>query len=219
MALNLKKTESDENKQTTASNHSESNSDPGKADPPYSQEYFDLMDMIDNTNKQIEYYKMIYTAEIDGLPKRRHSLKTHFIYNVIFLILLLGYDYFHLTVIVMGGGMIIRTITGLIALGVLIIATIYMIGHTIRACILYQINILPDFMTDYLQKYNIHTMVEEEAYCRDVLRQMLAYETTLAHIKKTAPKTAAEINAAMSEISAMNFDIKEFHYNAGRTIK
>lgn len=190
-----------------------------KSDPPYSQEYFDLMDMIDNTDKQIEYYKMVYTAEIDGLPKRRHSLKTHFIYNVIFLILLLGYDYFHLTVIVMGGGMILRTITGLIALGVLILATIYMIGHSIRAYILYQINMLPDFMTDYLQKYNIHTMVEEEAYCRNVLRQMLAYETTLAHIKKAAPKTTTEINAAMSEISAMNFDIKDFHYNAGRTIK
>ncbi len=190
-----------------------------KSDPPYSQEYFDLMDMIDNTDKQIEYYKMVYTAEIDGLPKRRHSLKTHFIYNVIFLILLLGYDYFHLTVIVMGGGMILRTITGLIALGVLILATIYMIGHTIRAYILYQINMLPDFMTDYLQKYNIHTMVEEEAYCRNVLRQMLTYETTLAHIKKAAPKTTTEINAAMSEISAMNFDIKDFHYNAGRTIK
>lgn len=190
-----------------------------KSDPPYSQEYFDLMDMIDNTDKQIDYYKMVYTAEIDGLPKRRHSLKTHFIYNVIFLILLLGYDYFHLTVIVMGGGMILRTITGLIALGVLILATIYMIGHTIRAYILYQINMLPDFMTDYLQKYNIHTMVEEEAYCRNVLRQMLAYETTLAHIKKAAPKTTTEINAAMSEISAMNFDIKDFHYNAGRTIK
>lgn len=190
-----------------------------KSDPPYSQEYFNLMDMIDNTDKQIEYYKMVYTAEIDGLPKRRHSLKTHFIYNVIFLILLLGYDYFHLTVIVMGGGMILRTITGLIALGVLILATIYMIGHTIRAYILYQINMLPDFMTDYLQKYNIHTMVEEEAYCRNVLRQMLAYETTLSHIKKAAPKTTTEINAAMSEISAMNFDIKDFHYNAGRTIK
>ena len=121
-----------------------------KSDPPYSQEYFDLMDMIDNTDKQIEYYKMVYTAEIDGLPKRRHSLKTHFIYNVIFLILLLGYDYFHLTVIVMGGGMILRTITGLIALGVLILATIYMIGHTIRAYILYQINMLPDFMTDVI---------------------------------------------------------------------
>ena len=144
---------------------------------------------------------MVYTAEIDGLPKRRHSLKTHFIYNVIFLILLLGYDYFHLTVIVMGGGMILRTITGLIALGVLILATIYMIGHTIRAYILYQINMLPDFMTDYLQKYNIHTMVEEEAYCRNVLRQMLAYETTLAHIKKAAPKTTTEINAAMKEAS------------------
>lgn len=190
-----------------------------KSDPPYSQEYFDLMDMIDNTDKQIEYYKMVYTAELDGLPKRRHSLKTHFIYNVIFLILLLGYDYFHLTVIVMGGGMILRTITGLIALGVLILATIHMIGHTIRAYILYQINVLPDFMTDYLKKYNIHTMVEEEAYCRNVLRQMLAYETTLAHIKKATPKTTTEINAAMNEISAMNFDIKDFHYNAGQTVK
>lgn len=77
-----------------------------KSDPPYSQEYFDLMDMIDNTDKQIDYYKMVYTAEIDGLPKRRLSLKT-----------------------------------------------------------------------------------------------------------------TTEINAAMSEISAMNFDIKDFHYNAGRTIK
>lgn len=28
-----------------------------KSDPPYSQEYFDLMDMIDNTDKQIDYYK------------------------------------------------------------------------------------------------------------------------------------------------------------------
>lgn len=216
--LNLKANDQEppKNKPTIEADFSET---ADKSDPPYSQEYFDLMDMIDNTDKQIEYYKMVYTAEIDGLPKRRHSLKTHFIYNVIFLILLLGYDYFHLTVIVMGGGMILRTITGLIALGVLILATIYMIGHSIRAYILYQINMLPDFMTDYLQKYNIHTMVEEEAYCRNVLRQMLAYETTLAHIKKAAPKTTTEINAAMSEISAMNFDIKDFHYNAGRTIK
>lgn len=216
--LNLKANDQEppKNKPTIEADFSET---ADKSDPPYSQEYFDLMDMIDNTDKQIEYYKMVYTAEIDGLPKRRHSLKTHFIYNVIFLILLLGYDYFHLTVIVMGGGMILRTITGLIALGVLILATIYMIGHTIRAYILYQINMLPDFMTDYLQKYNIHTMVEEEAYCRNVLRQMLAYETTLAHIKKAAPKTTTEINAAMSAISAMNFDIKDFHYNAGRTIK
>lgn len=216
--LNLKANDQEppKNKPTIEADLSET---ADKSDPPYSQEYFDLMDMVDNTDKQIEYYKMVYTAEIDGLPKRRHSLKTHFIYNVIFLILLLGYDYFHLTVIVMGGGMILRTITGLIALGVLILATIYMIGHTIRAYILYQINMLPDFMTDYLQKYNIHTMVEEEAYCRNVLRQMLAYETTLAHIKKAAPKTTTEINAAMSEISAMNFDIKDFHYNAGRTIK
>ena len=48
---------------------------------------------------------------------------------------------------------------------------------------------------------------------------MLGYETTLAHITKAVPKTTTEINAAMSEISAMNFDIKDFHYNAGRTIK
>ena len=217
LTLKAKDSESSENEPIIETDIFQSDADP--SEPPYSQEYFDLMDMIDNTDKQIEYYKMVYTAEIDGLPKRRHSLKTHFIYNVIFLILLLGYDYFHLTVIVMGGGMILRTITGLIALGVLILATIYMIGHTIRAYILYQINMLPDFMTDYLQKYNIHTMVEEEAYCRNVLRQMLAYETTLAHIKKAAPKTTTEINAAMSEISAMNFDIKDFHYNAGRTIK
>lgn len=49
-----------------------------KSDPPYSQEYFDLMDMIDNTDKQIEYYKMVYTAEIDGLPKEEAQSENTF---------------------------------------------------------------------------------------------------------------------------------------------
>lgn len=176
LTLKAKDSESSENEPIIETDIFQSDADP--SDSPYSQEYFDLMDMIDNTGKQIEYYKMVYTAEIDGLAKRRHSLKTHFLYNVVFLIC-----------------------------------------RVIRAYIIYQINVRAGFMTDYLQKHDIHTMIEEEAYCRKILQQMLGYETTLAHITKAVPKTTTEINAAMSEISAMNFDIKDFHYNAGRTIK
>ena len=177
------------------------------------------MDMIDNTGKQIEYYKMIYTAEIDGLAKRRHSLKTHFLYNVVFLICLIIFDSLFSNIMLSGGGVVMQTYEGWIAVGALILGTIYMICRVIRAYIIYQINVRAGFMTDYLQKHDIHTMIEEEAYCRKILQQMLGYETTLAHITKAVPKTTTEINAAMSEISAMNFDIKDFHYNAGRTIK
>lgn len=217
LTLKAKDSESSENEPIIETDIFQSDADP--SDSPYSQEYFDLMDMIDNTGKQIEYYKMIYTAEIDGLAKRRHSLKTHFLYNVVFLICLIIFDSLFSNIMLSGGGVVMQTYEGWIAVGALILGTIYMICRVIRAYIIYQINVRAGFMTDYLQKYDIHTMIEEEAYCRKILQQMLGYETTLAHITKAVPKTTTEINAAMSEISAMNFDIKDFHYNAGRTIK
>lgn len=68
LTLKAKDSESSENEPIIETDIFQSDADP--SDSPYSQEYFDLMDMIDNTGKQIEYYKMVYTAEIDGLAKK-----------------------------------------------------------------------------------------------------------------------------------------------------
>ena len=110
LTLKAKDSESSENEPIIETDIFQSDADP--SDSPYSQEYFDLMDMIDNTGKQIEYYKMVYTAEIDGLAKRRHSLKTHFLYNVVFLICLIIFDSLFSNIMLSGGGVVMQTYEG-----------------------------------------------------------------------------------------------------------
>ena len=129
LTLKAKDSESSENEPIIETDIFQSDADP--SDSPYSQEYFDLMDMIDNTGKQIEYYKMVYTAEIDGLAKRRHSLKTHFLYNDVFLICLIIFDSLFSNIMLSGGGVVMQTYEGWIAVGALILGTIYMICRVI----------------------------------------------------------------------------------------
>lgn len=183
-----------------------------------SHRYFDLMNLIDTTKKKIDYNKMVFTSEIDGVAKRRKSLKNHFTYNLVFLICLLVFDSQYAWLMGSGASIMLQAAETWIAIGALIVATIYMIARVIRAFLIYWINTMSGFMEDYLIKHDIHTMIEEEAYCRTVLRQILDYEKTINRISKKI-ETESDIQTAMDEISLMNFDIKEYHYNAGRSNK
>lgn len=183
-----------------------------------SQGYFDLMNLMDATGKKIDYNKMVYTSEIDGLAKRRKSLKDNFVYNLVFLIVLFIFDIFYANLMFGQASVMLQAAETWIAIGALCVATLYMIYRVIRAYIIYKVNVISGFMEDYLIKHDIHTMVEEEEYCRKILRRMLDYEATVSRLSKTV-RTDSDIQAAMDEISRMNFDIKEFHYNAGRSNK
>lgn len=182
-------------------------------------EYGDLLDLLDTTKKQIDYNKNIYTSEIEGIEKRRKSLKTTFTYNLFFLILLFLFDLFFSKVMMSSGGIVMQAGETWIGIGGLFVANIYMIIRVIKALIIYGINISPEFMIQYVVKHDIHTMVEEKLYCEQVLRQMLEYEAIVSKIEKGIKAETIDPETAKDEISKMNFDIKEFRYTGGRSVR
>lgn len=183
-------------------------------------EYGELLEMIDDAKKKIEYNKNIYSAELNGIGKRRNSLKTNVTYNIAFLFIWILITFFIRGMIAFGMNVHpIQLVAALIAIVFMIIGNIYMIIRIIKAIILYRINMSANFMPGYVKRKGLHTMVEEEEYCGKVLSQMLEYESTITKMEKGVKEASIDPEPAMDEIIRMNFDIPEFKYNAGQSVK
>lgn len=183
-------------------------------------EYGGLLTMIDGTKEKIDYYKNVYTAELNGIEKRRNSLKANVTYNIGFFVV-----WIIISMIIRGMisfGVIlhpIQLVVALVAIAGIIAGNIYMIIRIIKAVILYRINMSADFMPGYVRRKGFHTMVEEEEYCGKVLKQMLEYESAITKMEKGVKEASIDPEPAMDEITRMNFNIPEFKYNAGQSVK
>lgn len=179
--------------------------------------YGDLLFLMEDARKQIAYYKNTYTAEVAGIEKRRYSLKTTFTYNLGFLVLLVLLEIF-LIVSISDVNVILFVAMGIIIV-LLLIGFIYLLRKVIKAFIIYRINTVPGVMPAYIKKHNIHTMVEEQEYCGKVLKRLLEYEAVLARIEKDMKSADIDPESALDEVTRMDFDIPDFKYTGGRSIK
>lgn len=183
-------------------------------------EYGELLEMIDDARNKIDYNKNVYTAELNGIGKRRNSLKANVTYNIGFFII-----WIIISIIIramISFGMMVhpmQLVVALVAIVGIIVGYIYMIIRIIKAYILYQINMSANFMPGYVKRKGLHTMVEEEEYCGKVLSQMLEYESTITKMEKGVKEASIDPEPAMDEITRMNFNIPEFKYNAGQSVK
>lgn len=191
-----------------------------KYDRTDSREYGDLLTMIDDAKEKIAYNKNIYTAELNGIEKRRDSLKANVTYNIGFFVVWIIISFIIRTMISFGMMMHpIQLVVALVAILGIIVGNIYMIIRIIKAVILYRINMSVDFMPGYVRRKGFHTMVEEEEYCGKVLKQMLEYESAITKMEKGVKEKSIDPEPAMDEIVCMKFDIPEFKYNAGQSVK
>lgn len=183
-------------------------------------EYGNLLAMIDDARNKIDYNKNIYTAELNGIGKRRNSLKTNVTYNIGFFVIWILISIIIRGMIAFGMNVHpIQLVAAIIAIVGIIAGYIYMVIRIIKAVILYRINVSADFMSGYVRRKGLHTMVEEEEYCGKVLKQMLEYESAITKMEKGVKEKSIDPEPAMDEITRMNFDIPDFKYNAGHSGK
>ncbi len=181
--------------------------------------YGSLYIEIEQAKRNIEYYKNMYTAELDGIPKRISYMRSSMVINIVVLVLLILFKIMFSGVIKAGGGMLLRTFVGWLAIGVIYIGIIYMVIRCAKAVRIYLINVVPDKFNNYIQTHGIHNIVEEKQYCEGVLKHMLEYERIVNKIEKDIKSETVKVDMAHQAIDAMNFDIKDFKYNAGRLDK
>lgn len=175
-------------------------------------DYGSILTLIDGKKSQIRHIKDIYDAELKSIPKRRLSLRNSVISNVFF--------YFVLVLLFFYVGSNGIPAFSIAALGFLIIAQVYMLFRIAKSVRLYAINVSTTMFTSFVSKNDLHTMNEEEEYCKSVLAKMNIYESDLAKFEKEIKENAdVNVQAVMDCCNNINLDIPEFRYNAGKSVK
>lgn len=176
--------------------------------------YDSLYMLIDETKRNIEKYRNIYIAELEGIPKRLKYMKSMIIFNVIVLVLI--WIVLNLLYSVIDTGLVFGTFGGRIAFVSLQAAKLYMIFRCIKSILIYLINSVPEKMNWYIEKYDVHNIVEERHYCETILSRMDEYEKLVNNIEEGMKHKTVNVKKAKDDLFSMDFCIKDFPYNAGK---
>lgn len=183
-------------------------------------EYTVYLEQLNDRIQMIQHYIFELENQQASISKRRYMLKSDLFVNLFFLLLFWGI-YFFLRI----AGLLdtaIGFISGCVLTLLLLVFSIYLIHHILKAAFILGINSFNNFFQNYTAKKHIHTLLEEDEFCSETLKTyhhlLGKLKNTVTQIRGNAPEDVAllshaEINALLT---AAYQDFPQFQYDGNR---
>ncbi len=175
-----------------------------------STEFGELLERIEQSKERVEYFTNVYQAELEGIPKRLKSQRFGMHMNMVIVLLIMCFEAFFVIYTIADDGM--AQFIGLFAMLFIFILFLLQLWRTIKSFIIYNMNASQNFMTMYVMTHDIHNMIEERQYCNRILMRMRDYNEDIALIDAKISAKEIDVDAALSSLDKMDFDIEPFRY-------
>lgn len=183
--------------------------DGNRSGQPSDTNYGQVLSLIDEKKKRIEYNRNIFNAELTSVPRKRKNIVSNIIINIIIMVVLSALFFYMTSHSALGLGLFLRAFT--------YIFIVYMLIRIIRYIRLYIINTDCSFSRNYRIKHGVNTLVNEEEYCSTILSKLTVYEEKISDMEHHISQSEQyDSQTYIDELTRIPDDFEDFKYNAGK---